>query len=96
MENHKQNVQELSNEDGWNVVVSRSQKRIENFNQKNQASINVIRRFIKYLKRRIDLQKKEMDNYVCTFCKNLEIYCGGDHADEMRELAREAWSGYSW
>ena len=54
----------------------------------------IIKRFIANLKKRLDYIRKEEENYYatlkCTFCGELDSICGGDHADEMREIVREA------
>jgi hypothetical protein len=69
---------------------------MESQNQNVQDSINIIRRFVRFLKKRLDnLRKQEKEfyeNYVCTFCGNLMIDCGGDHGDEMRDICRESRS----
>jgi hypothetical protein len=31
----------------------------------------------------------EDDDEKCTFCKRYTSQCGGDHGDEMRDIARE-------
>jgi hypothetical protein len=36
------------------------------------------------------LQPIEYSLHVCGFCGSMESECGGDHADEMRESARES------
>jgi hypothetical protein len=87
LNNRTQNVQESTNEYKSTVKMSQS-----------QASIDVIRRFVKYLKKRIDLRREEWeyycDNHVCTFCGELERECGGDHVDEMRDIMRESCRGW--
>ena len=40
-----------------------------------------------------ELEEKEdkeyYENLKCTFCGELNSICGGDHGDEMRDIARE-------
>jgi len=36
------------------------------------------------------LQEDFDPHYICTFCGNKEINCGGDHGDEMRDWLRES------
>ena len=62
-----------------------------------QDSIKVIKRFIRYLKKRMDIRKAEWDDFyneelMCSFCARLENDWaeGGDHSFEMREIVRES------
>jgi len=38
----------------------------------------------------------EREDYVCTFCGEILRDCGGDHADEMREIQRERTRNHRW
>ena len=96
MDNQMQNDQDSTNESEWIVVMSPNQRRIHNrtviFYQKNQNSINIIKRFIGYVKRRmVNLLKLYWKwDHTCIFCGMLDTDCpeSGDHSDEMREICR--------
>lgn len=40
------------------------------------------------------LQPIEYSLHVCGFCGAKSVECGEDHADEMRQIARESMRGY--
>jgi hypothetical protein len=39
-------------------------------------------------------QQQHDHNAICTFCGDKEIDCGGDHADEMRQIVRSKMRRY--
>jgi hypothetical protein len=74
----------------------RSTKSTEmNTQQSLEASTAVIKRFIKFLKKRMNDIREDREywsNVSCTFCGRLDRECpeGGDHSSEMREIMRNS------
>lgn len=72
-----------TNEEGWIVVMSRSQKR--------KLKLEEL-----YAEMEKEIAKWEMQFYYdehCSFCGCYIHSCGGDHGDEMREITRREERG---